>query len=588
MKVFNRRFALCAGAASFAGVAGLKFRSSAVAATPPAQLLKAVVTLNGTKYEFRQESGRDMGDFVSTIGNFTQACVRTEVTGCPLTVFFRPDRTSDRVEVVFELGRIFNTTPANLGAYTVSIYRGEGVLTTIDVPKHHWFSRWRWQSAVRPIVGDIGALIEQNLLPPFDRAGALNSVATAPSSIITTTTVTADGVMVCNTTPNPVTPAPTDTLPSSELKMVPYAVMGLAGINAYMPQTGERPDIGIVTEAQAEYICTSRQTALDLMRAQAEAGGTMPWHMRDENTGAPLDLKQYPGATWYSSTTQGQPYVKTAKSDVTLDTAHQPAIAYVPYVLTGDPYHLEDLQFQATWNLGSLVPQYRLTIPQTRTFAWNLRTLAQCARITPASVPSWLLPRQYWLNWMTETRQFFETEFVNSAKPEHARFRTVRNLASSGNEGATAPQGTWTDPWQDEFVVTVMGWVITMGFVDWQRAFDWKIGSTLARTDNASGWKRAHSTPYRLILRETASAPIADNWAGAWELQQRVNKATFSEANTWVIADMTYLTYTRAALAYIEKLKAWDVSERLAWANAQLNNKKWKTDFKWRLGKGLN
>jgi len=363
--------------------------------------------------------------------------------------------------------------------------------------------------------------------------------------------------------------------------------MGTAGLNPYMPQTGERPDIGIVTSAQAAYICTAKQSALEALRAQAEAGGTMPWHMRDENTNAPINLKQYPGATWYSSTTAGQPYVKTAKSAVTIDSAHQPSLAYVPYLLTGDPYHLEDLQFQATWNIGTFVPQYRLSIPQSRTFAWNLRTLAQCAKVTPASVPSWLLPQQYWRTFLEEYRLFFEHQYVNSPKPEHARFRTTHNLASSRDEGLKAPAGTWVSPWEEEFVATIIGWVVAMGFSTWQQAFEWKIGSTIARTSRTNGWIRAHATPYRLILRETATSPFADDWAGAWTLEQRVAQLTYTDPNTWTPPDMTYLTYTRGTLVYIDMLKLRDVRENLAWATSQINAKKWNTDYKWRLGTGL-
>jgi len=585
MTLFSRRHALCAGVAGVAAAMTIKVQSGAVAQTAPAQLLKAVVTLAGVQYEFREEKGQALGDFVSTIGDFTQACTRTEVAGCPLSVYFRPDRNSDRIEVVFELGRIFNAVPVNLGAYTVTISRGGVAITTIDVPAHYWFARWRWQSAPRPIVGDIEALITGNLLPPFDRDGALASVATTTSSI----TEGGTSAIVCApASPPAVTPAPADQLPATTLKMVPYSVMGLAGIVAYMPQTGERPDIGIVTEAQAEYICTSRQTALDLMRAQAEAGGSMPWHMRDENTGGPIDLRKYSGATWYSSTAQGAPYVKTIKGAVSVDSAHQPALAYVPYLLTGDPYHLEDLQFQANWNIGSLVPQYRMSIPQPRTFSWNLRTLAQCARMTPAQVPSWLLPRQYWTDFLTDYRLFVERDFVDSMRPERARFRTVRNIDAVNDEGPKAPRGTWIDPWEDEFIVVILGWVISMGFPEWQRVFDWKIGSTVARTNPASGWVRAQATPYRLILRETNTSPYVEDWRGAWALTQRIGQLTYADPNTWVPSDMTYLSYTRGALVYIDKLKAWNVSESLTWATGQLNTKKWKTPFKWRLGKGLD
>ena len=42
-----------------------------------------------------------------------------------------------------------------------------------------------------------------------------------------------------------------------------YQIMELAGIYRAMPATGERGDIGPVTEWQGEYICTERKSALE-------------------------------------------------------------------------------------------------------------------------------------------------------------------------------------------------------------------------------------------------------------------------------------------------------------------------------------
>jgi len=586
MNKISRRSALGAGIAGVSAVSGLSQFSATALAAAQTLPLRAVVTMDRVNYEYRETDGKQLEDFVSTIGGFTQRCIRSEVSGCPLRVFFRPDRNSDRVEVVFEHGHLFNAVPVNLGAYSVAISRGSEVLATIDVPAHYWFSRWRWQSSPRPVVGDVAALIAQNLLPPYDRDGSLASAATAatiaaPVRSLTTTIAGDTAARLAATTILDLR----ETI--SRVKFEPYTIMGLAGLMAYMPSTGERQDIGIVTEAQAEYICTARQTAHDVMRAQAEAAGTIPWHMRDERTGAPIDLKKYPQATWYPQASNGNPYVKTAKTPVVVDSAHQPALAYVPYLLTGDPYHLEDLQFQATWNLGSLVSAYRMSIPQARTFAWNLRTLAQCARITPANVPSWLLPRHYWAAFLSDYRHFFESQYMNSDQPERARFRATRNIIHSIHEGPTAPAQTWIDPWQDDFVATVLGWVISMGFVEWQMAFHWKMGSTIARTSLTSGWVRAHATPYRLILRANATAPFADNWAEAWALTESIGNLTYVDKNTWVPKDMTYLTYTRGALVYIAKLRAANVTENLDWATDQLNKRKWNTPYRWRLGSGL-
>lgn len=583
------------------GAAGVVCLNAGFASAQTATTLKAVVTYAGQTYEFKEENGQNLGDFVSAIGNFTQRCVRCEVANFPLTVFFRPDRSSDRVEVVFELGRIFSTAPANLGAYSVTIFKGSQTLARIDVASHYWFSRWRWQSTPRPVVGDVAKLVEQNLIPAYDRSAAPPPPAPAKKVMplpngdfldvdvlaqfsagnygnAAKLVITAQQYSALNAT----TAAGAAVTTSASI----YAVMGLAGVTPYMPNTGERADIGLVTEHQAKYICTADQASLDLLRAQAEAAGTMPWHMRDETQSGPFDFRKYPKATWYPSSTAGTPYVKTTSSPITLDSAHQPSLAYVPYLLTGDPYHLEDLQFQATYNWGNLPAAYRPSIPQARTFAWSIRTLAQAARITPATTPSWLLPQSYWMDQLSTTRVWFEDNYVESNRPERALFRATANIETTRGE-ANAPEGTWVDPWQDEFVATVIGWMVTMGFSDWRTSFDWIIGGTIARTTPASGWIRAFSTPYRMILRATKTSPFATSWSEAWGLQQSIAKAVASNVDNYATSDMTYLTYTRGALVYAAKLGTPGAANSLAWATSQLKARGWKTANKWRLGTGL-
>ena len=226
--------------------------------------------------------------------------------------------------------------------------------------------------------------------------------------------------------------------PSPQLAV--YTIMGIAGVTPYMPQTGERPDIGMVTEPQGQYICTSDATALQTVLAQGEARGSMPWHMRDENTGAPLNFTNYPNASWYPDGHSGSPHIIGTINPVTLDSAHMPALVYLPYILTGDPYFLEALQFQANWDWGCMPPSYRPNIPQARAFAWSLRNLMQAARITPTSVPSWLLPQSYWYARLEVTRQFFETSYVNNTLIDRALFRVTGPIDSNPDQGPSAPR----------------------------------------------------------------------------------------------------------------------------------------------------
>lgn len=518
--------------------------------------MAVTVHMDGAAYRYAAADGEDLGDFASPAG-FTQRCLRVTHKECPLVVMYRPDADGRRQEVVFELGDVWAPTPRNLGPYRVTI-GGK----TIAVPKHFWFSRWRWQSAPRPLTADSAALIAEGLLPPYE-------------------TRRGKGL------PGP--PEPTEKGRALGLGgapgMIPgmiYEPMELAGLEPHMGATGERAEIGLITEAQARFVCTGERGALGALRDQAEAAGTLPWHMRDSKTGAPVDLDAYPTMSWYPDRKVGKPYVETTKTGITIDAAHQPSLAFVPYLLTGDPYHLEDLQFAATYNRGWFAPEYRLSIPQTRAFAWSLRTLAQAARVTPAETPRWLLPKAYWVRDLERTRTWFTDTYVRSDAVLQKVFRITDNPANSRDESPKAPAGTWSAPWMDEFLAAVLGWTVMMGFKDWRPAFEWKVASTLARTGTRSGWARAHATPYRIILRETPDRPYLGSWAEAYALTSRLWE--WPKPGSGIVGDdLTYFTYSRGVLAIAARLGVEGAAGNLAWLDGQLRARGATIAYKWRL-----
>src|SRR3974390_75186 len=204
------------------GASAFTFARSAHAANmqnAPGADLSAIVAINGRKFEFHATAGQDLGDFRGQ--SFIQRCIRVTRPDTPLTVFFRPDRTSDRVEVVFRLGRIWgaaNRAALHIGAYRALIKRGDRVLAAVDVPQHWWFSRWRWQSSPRPVIRTPGELIDAKLIMPYSREIARIA-------------------------------GPLDTS-----NIVYRGPMDGAGIMPDMGSTGERPEIGPTTEYQAAYI----------------------------------------------------------------------------------------------------------------------------------------------------------------------------------------------------------------------------------------------------------------------------------------------------------------------------------------------
>jgi hypothetical protein len=511
--------------------------------------LSAIIEYQGNTYQFDEASGTSLGDYVDPAKRFVQGCVRATNDQLPLTVYFRPDRDSHRAEVVFELGSIWSKAqPANLGAYKATILRGGRTVFTASVPFHYWWSRWRWHSSPRPVAAKVSDLMASGLLPHYDNR--VNQGAAHPTRAFS------------------------------------YQIMDVAGITRAMGMTGERDDIGPVTECQGEFLCTGNPTALATVLAQAEGAGTLPWHYRDEKTGAPIDLIRYAKATIYSRE-DGDPYIPITKADgIGLDSAHMPAVAYLPFLLTGDPYHLETLQFQVTFNYVELPGHARYRTNQTRGQAWILRNLGQAAAVTPEKTPQWLMPRNYFQKLLDLKRDWINQQFVSQDDPIRSVFRTMEQNFTSTPDGAF-DAGTMVSPWQEEFLAFILCWLVLMGHHDWEPIARWKIGSTTARTDGTSGWIRAVPTPYRIAFRQHGgNTPWLRSWGEAWALNASYLGWQDSDPNHLRIqrpAQLTYIIYSRGALAMAARANLPEAKTCFDWLDGEikqhLEHVIW--DYKW-------
>lgn len=444
---FDRRAFI--GGASALAVAGIDGIVPAFGAVTSDIVVK--VALAGETHVFHSATGKDLGNYAGP--NFIQRNIIVRDRSIPFTVFFRPDVTSDRLEVVFEWGDPFHSDPTNLDAYTVDISVDGKTVAAVDVPEHFWLSRWRWQSAPRPFVKTPEQLFADKVFPRFAKVAESQPL------------------------PKPATP---------------YSIMEFSNIVVYMPTTGERFDIGVMPEYYAAYLATGDDVMKASMLAWAESAGSYIWHMRDPRTWAPINWHTYPKATTYYDQSQSSPKLslytkppaKARRGKVVVDSAHEPALAFVPYMLTGDLYYLEELQFMAAYFLNSS-PSWRGVFDkaQTRAWAWSLRTMADVVYATPEKVTGSLLPKSYWQNYLDLN--------LKDVLQEHVHATDFKNrVFASGTDSRRIPF------WQEDYLATVLGVVVYRGFSAWRPVFEWKIRSDIARTNGTSGWPRSTPTLY--------------------------------------------------------------------------------------------
>ncbi len=182
------------------------------------------------------------------------------------------------------------------------------------------------------------------------------------------------------------------------------APLSPCGFTPYMPETGGREDIGVVPLWDVYWLQTQAPQAARYALAQADAAGAVPWHA-EQSAGVPVMVTQNP-TFWADDRCAGNggkqcsPMSFSAASAgsgngvaITPDTAHQPELAYVAYLLTGQRHYLDELAAQAGFAITSAWPggirnpiSSSLVIgpnQQLRAGAWSLRELLYASLAEP-------------------------------------------------------------------------------------------------------------------------------------------------------------------------------------------------------------
>lgn len=287
---------------------------------------------------------------------------------------------------------------------------------------------------------------------------------------------------------------------ASALAALPAAFepMAAGDLTAYMPETGAHDDIGPLPRFAALYLLSMDARARDNVLANGMAGGSFPIHYRDQAKGAPVSLDDYPYMTLLGNTgdtrnpstgkEEAFPTVDAGSDSLTPDDAHQPSIAYLPYLISGDAFYLDELHFWADWNMVIANPYYRdfgkglLKWAQVRGQAWSLRTLAHAAYITPDGHPF----KAYFAEKLRHNLEWYR---AYSQGPDASA------LGWLGTGSAIAYEPNGIAPWQDDFFTWAVGEAARLGFAEAEPVRDWKARYVVGRMAD-SGYCWLHASAY--------------------------------------------------------------------------------------------
>jgi len=336
--------------------------------------------------------------------------------------------------------------------------------------------------------------------------------------------------------------------------------LGARGVTQYMPMGGGRPDIGPTTQPQAAWLVSGDPRAATYALGQAEAAGSIPWHLWDPGAangrGGWMDTRRWPG-----SFTLMQP--GSEETGWTMDSAHQPDLAFVPYLLTGRRAFLDELQAQAASNIIGRWPPGRddpavtgvsagvnvINAQQVRGAAWSMRQLDETAWISPdddlhqgffrhAAAANWA-----WLRSMIPTWTRLQGEAHGWVPGEYG-----------DNRGVMAP-------WQQDYLASSVAMAARRGNDDALAVLAWMNNFLAGRfLAEDKGFVRHDGVAYNL-----ASGP-ADGTRRTYRTWAEWGAATrsrgWSSGGSWANADGNYIRLALQSLAALQDLVGSEEARR--------------------------
>lgn len=300
--------------------------------------------------------------------------------------------------------------------------------------------------------------------------------------------------------------------------------MNIGPVMADMGASGGRGELGPLPTFSVMWLLSMDKRARDAMMAAADGAGSWSIHYRDEKTGYPIrtdnDANKDITIHWNLRGYGPLPVPRFVGDNGALgdtpysaDTAHQPSFSYLPYLVTGDYYHLEELHFWAAWNPLATASDTHghgkglVRWQQLRGQAWSMRTLGHAAYITPDDHPL----KGYFTKQLDNNLDFYHQTYVVG---------NPNKLGVYDGSGELAFQVAASAPWQDDFFTWSFGYLNELGFTKAKPILEWKAKYSVGRM-TAPGYCWIQGAAYGLKFRDSPATPIYDSF-------EKLYKANFS------------------------------------------------------------
>jgi len=297
-------------------------------------------------------------------------------------------------------------------------------------------------------------------------------------------------------------------------------------LTAYMPTTGGRPEIGPYPGWTAAYLMTMSPRLRQVVLSSGDLGGSWPIHVRNSKTKRLLTIDERPDF-WLDERGEDRPNWRPDRKPrpasaprLVPDCAHQPSLAYVPYLLTGDFYYLEEAYFWGNYSLLSQWPgpaksptrerSRGLMADQIRGNAWGLRNIADAGSIAPDGDPE----GAYFQQKIRNNLQFMTETMYGPPEVNHMGFWGLRTVEDARIQNAANPHWLIVVPWETDFLIWSLHHLTEVGHAEAAKPRDFLLRARVGALTHAPDFDPRAAAPYRMVVGEKVDgrAVIHEDW----------------------------------------------------------------------------
>lgn len=369
--------------------------------------------------------------------------------------------------------------------------------------------------------------------------------------------------------------------PIPTIDPVRFAPLGYGDMSADMAGPGGRPEIGPYPNWTAQYLVHQRPEQKAYMLASADCSGSWRGHITEPDGTTLISLDTYPDY-WLDGRSGTHPTGPQATRvdhnggpwpggwSWPIDTAHHPSLTYVPYLLTGDRFYLDQMKFWANFTLLSTWPGANnsregakgilIWENQARGIGWAIRTLGEVAAYAPDSDPM---------------KGYFTKKLQNnlSALEDMASTANGGRLGTLFNFAASAVNASWpgsvTSLWANSYIGWALDRARTLGFSP--SGMRTRIATTQVAFSlgEAQGIQHGNGGPYypTIALNSAFLDTIMQVYDATWAVDPRMLRDYYPEARLMLqIGARDGIAGAQQALTYLLGIIGNDVNSRSGFA----------------------